>query len=190
MFTLLWLIVYLCGAELFFIQKKTLFLCISNTSHVKFCLIRSTTCIFDIKTRMNQLPKVFISFKLSIYALKKKKKKTTRYTKAQFSESPKWKDWLFLKYYVAFCPLILEQLNEDNLDSILKYYATDSLSQVYNRFDIWWRLGDSRKERILNHVCLYLTALRHFNSCPSFILVKLSPNQKIYLCEELCTVKK
>lgn len=174
----------------FFRAKKTLFLCISNTSHVKFYPIRSTTCIFDIKTRMNQLPKSSSHLNCPSTHKKKKKQNPTRYTKTQFSESPKWKYWLFLKYYVAFCPLVLEQLNEDSLDSILKYYTTDSLSQVYNRFDIWWRLGDSRKERILNHVCLYLTALWHFNSCPSFILVKLSLNQKIYLCEELCTVTK
>ena len=91
----------------------------------------------------------------------------------------------FLNVMWHSVPWFLEHLNEDYLDSILKYYATDSLSQVYNRFDIWWGIGDSRRERILNHVCLYLTALRHFNSCPSFILVKLSLSQKIYLCKKL-----
>lgn len=58
----------------------------------------------------------------SIYALK------IQYNNAQLKIFPKWEDWWFLKYYVTFYPLILETLSEDNLDSILKYYAVDSLS--------------------------------------------------------------
>lgn len=56
---------------------------------------------------------------------------------------------------------------------------------AHNKFDICWELGDSRGRWILNNVCSYLTTLRHFNSCPSFILVKLSWTKDICLQSSL-----